>query len=607
MIKALWGLGLMLKKYRHFREELLRSRAALALAGFLLVLQTFTILAMPLPMKLIVDHVLVKSGESDFLFERWISPHLEQTQIIYILFSILIIITIFNLIFDFLSNYQTRKAGYLVSRDLRERLLRSLFGAKFSYIDQTNKSDITNYFSHDIGNIETVVFEGLQTFLLALPTLVLIIAVMALTSPTLTAVLLVLVPLSVLVTSLLSKKVRSSARKSRDSLVHMSQDLLQTFSALKLIKILTADREISRRIDERFSQVKNTHLETDKIQSYYILSISGSQNILYACVLVLGTFSVLAGSLTLGSLLMFAGYAQAMARPTNTITRFLSRWQKTLASLERLEQVLTESQIESQMDGTLQMERSQNTTRMSLVDLRFSYSNGPEIFPGFSADFKSGEVIALFGPSGSGKSSFCQLLTRIQDPSSGKILFNSQDINSFQLESYRQEFGVVLQENTFLNDTIRANLLLGVGHRLVSDFDLMNALQSVNALEWVLSLPHGIETRIGDGGRALSGGEKQRLMLARAFVCPRRIYFFDEPTSALDPFSAKVINQSIQKLKAQGALVLVITHKYDEAVGADRILYFRRGENPRFVNQSELRRLALRSTPSQALPEEQRV
>jgi ATP-binding cassette subfamily B protein len=199
-----------------------------------------------------------------------------------------------------------------------------------------------------------------------------------------------------------------------------------------------------------------------------------------------------------------------------------------------------------------------------------------------------GKLVAVMGASGSGKSTFGRLLNRLLDPVEGSVEIGGEDIRTYDLKSLRAKVRLVSQETFLLSGSVRENLLLA-SNRPTTDSALIEALAAVNALGFVSALPRGLDTVIGEGGQQLSGGQAKRIHLARAFLDQTsEIVLFDEPTTGLDPLSAKQVIDSITGLSREKSLVLWVTHRMQEALSADRVLFFRPGENPVFSTHTEL-------------------
>ena len=290
--------------------------------------------------------------------------------------------------------------------------------------------------------------------------------------------------------------------------------------------------------------------------------------------------------MTLGSLYLFVSYIEQINQPIHEITNFLSKYTRSIVSMERIEE-LYQKLLGFEETGGVEAPVVQQTV-ISFSDVGFAYPNSEKaIFDGLSLQFNAGESVALIGPSGAGKSTFIRLLNRLYDPVEGSVEFNGIPMPAVDIAHLRGNIRVISQENFIFSGTVRENLFA-----LQSDSDdsLWEALKAVHADEFVKSLPSGLDTQIGEGGHGLSGGQMRRISLARAFVSfhETHVYVFDEPSSGLDPESAEVVMQSAQALAQKGKSVIWSTHRMSEVQVADRVLFFQPNANPVLSSHAEL-------------------
>jgi subfamily B ATP-binding cassette protein MsbA len=204
----------------------------------------------------------------------------------------------------------------------------------------------------------------------------------------------------------------------------------------------------------------------------------------------------------------------------------------------------------------------------------FAYVPGEPVLEGLDFEVKAGEVVALVGPSGAGKTTLSDLVGRFYDPAAGRITIDGVDLKDYQIHSLRSSLGIVTQETVLFHDTVRANIAYGLGD--ISDEAIERAARAANAHEFIQELPHGYDTVLGERGTRLSGGQRQRIAIARAMLRDPAILIFDEATSALDSESERLVQQAIEELLA-GRTVFVIAHRLSTIRHADQILVLRDG------------------------------
>ncbi len=287
-------------------------------------------------------------------------------------------------------------------------------------------------------------------------------------------------------------------------------------------------------------------------------------------VLVLGSSMVLRGTLSFQGLLMFLFVAQQSITPLAAIGSAISSTFSVLGAAERVIEILAEApQVK---DGTRSLEGFGNSIRYHGVN--FDYGEGP-VLKQIDFVLQAGQTVALVGPSGGGKSTFVDLLLRFYDPTSGRIEVDGEDIRRYTQASYRALFGIVPQETILFNDTVRNNIVYG--HPEATDADVETAARIANADSFIRSLLKGYDTYIGDRGVRLSGGEHQRIAIARTILHKPPIIIFDEATSSLDNTSERLVQQAIDQV-IQSRTAVVIAHRLSTIQKADRILVIDQGQ-----------------------------
>ena len=285
-----------------------------------------------------------------------------------------------------------------------------------------------------------------------------------------------------------------------------------------------------------------------------------------------GGMEVIEGAITSGALIAFLIYVVNLANPVKRLSRVYGNIQRALAAAERVFEVLdTKSDIE-EMHGAASLPPI--TGQVSFKDVTFAYNPGHPALRGLSLDVQPGQMIAIVGPSGAGKTTIANLLPRFYDPQEGSIFVDGHDIRSVTLQSLREQIGIVPQETVLFNGSVYDNILYG---RLeATEEEVIAAAKAANAHEFVEKLPAGYNTPIGERGSALSGGQRQRIAIARAILKNPRILILDEATSALDTESEKLVQQALDKLMV-GRTSFVIAHRLSTVQQADWIVVLAKG------------------------------
>jgi ABC-type multidrug transport system fused ATPase/permease subunit len=343
---------------------------------------------------------------------------------------------------------------------------------------------------------------------------------------------------------------------------------------------------------ERAQEVGRHILNLRRTEGALVATLSGTRQVLRSVLLLLGGILFLRGQIGLGALAVFIVAVGPLSRAVNAIAQFVSDFGRAETSLERIEGLFREMENEGEVQGNQALISLPfpDATTVHFEDVSFSYPNGPLLLDVFNASFHAGELIALTGPSGSGRTTFGLLLNRLLDPDKGRIALGRTDLKRFRLDVLRTYVTVVDHEPFFGPGTVFENLLLGAEESSeVRDQEISEALHAANAYDFVQALPEKLDTVIGEGGFELSVSQLRRLSLARAFLRTKsQIFVLDEPTTRLDPDSASAVVTAIHRLAERGAMVFWITNRLEEIKQADRVALFSRNQNPRLGTHQEL-------------------
>jgi subfamily B ATP-binding cassette protein MsbA len=286
-----------------------------------------------------------------------------------------------------------------------------------------------------------------------------------------------------------------------------------------------------------------------------------------------GAQFVFGGSLPPEQFLAFLTVALRMQTPVKALATFPARAQQSMAAAERIFEILDVAPEPVEPERGRRLERFGD--RITYESVWFSYDSGEPVLRGVSFEVRKGEVVALVGPSGAGKTTLVDLLPRFYEPSDGRILLDGVDIREYSLRSLRALMGIVSQETIVFHDTVRANIAYGQVERYRPE-EIEAAARAANAHEFIAALPQGYDTLLGDRGVRLSGGQRQRIAIARAILLDPPILIFDEATSALDTESERLVQEAIARLLAHRT-VIVIAHRLSTVQGAHQILVLDEG------------------------------
>lgn len=358
--------------------------------------------------------------------------------------------------------------------------------------------------------------------------------------------------------------------------------IVDTFTNLKVIRIFSREDHESDILTERFSRARNAQYD---IRKFWIVfnGLGGFISTLWqAITLSAGIYFMIEGSLSLGTLFFFIGFTEKIYGPIFTL---FQKFQETLIHISGYEKMQLLYAMDPEKD-TWKKKFSGIKKTLNFTNTTFHYpSTTREVLKWINIEAKKWEKIALIGHTGSGKSTIVQLLMRFYSSTHGSIEIDGENIESFTLESYRSRFASVFQDTTLFNESIRHNLeYVRDG---ITEKELRKACKEANILDFIESLPEGWDTEVGERGLKLSGGEKQRIAIARAILADPEILILDEATSALDTETERLIQDSLEKLM-EGRTSIIIAHRLSTIQHVDRIYMLEAGEVIASGNHSEL-------------------
>ncbi len=467
--------------------------------------------------------------------------------------------------------------GFRIEAEMRERLFDHVEKLPFAYFDRTKTGEILSRITGDlrqVGSTAHLMPEALVEIVLMLAGS---FAVMFSLNVKLALWTLLPVPFILLFAASFQKRIHSVWRGNRQEAAAFSAHVENAVQGIREVKSFTCEdreREAFRKVNDRF------RLSFERMSSLYAPLNSGTQLMIegYSLMYIaLGAWMVAHGSATFGEVFAFYMYSRYVTMPMMRVVNFLDMFQQGIVGVRRYLEVLKE-QPERDCDGLLAAKNAKDAKvegRIEFRGVRFRY-------PGTQRDvldipglvIPAGSVCAFVGPSGGGKSTIAALLPRFYDPSEGRILLDGRDTAGIPKRALRSAIGMVAQRPFLFDGTIRENLLLGDAG--ADDSRLMAALGSANLADFVRSLPDGLDTPVGERGVRLSGGQAQRIAIARVFLKNPAILILDEATSALDTFAEAAVQEALGRL-ARGRTTIIIAHRLTTIRHATMICYLENG------------------------------
>ncbi|MGC9356611.1 MAG: ABC transporter ATP-binding protein [Anaerolineae bacterium] len=484
----------------------------------------------------------------------------------------LIAIYAFIQLTDFGDMYLRHALGERFILDLRVRLYEHLQQLSLSFYNQTSTGELMSRVTNDVNAMEQFVTHGVPLTVVDLLRLLGAATVLLVLNWRLALVVLAPLPMLAIGLRLFNQQVRPIYRKVRDRLGDINARLQDNLAGIRVIQAFEQEeRELHafRAVSERYydERVRAIWKWSIFFPALHFLSAVGG-----ALTLGFGARLVILETLSLGTLVAFLTYITSFYEPLRRLTEIDNTFQQAIAAGERIFELLDEHPEIEDATGAKVLEEVEGEVRFE--DVHFRYGKGDEVLHDIEFHMAPGEVVALVGPSGAGKTSIANLLCRFYDPGHGRILLDGHDLREVEVQSLRQHIAVVLQDTFLFNTTVRENICYG--NPDATDEEVMAAAKTAYAHEFILQLPEGYGTEIGERGVRLSGGQKQRLALARAILTDPRILILDEATSSVDAEAEYLIQQALEEV-LRGRTALVIAHRLSTIRGADKIIALEKG------------------------------
>lgn len=470
------------------------------------------------------------------------------------------------------SNYFMTNAVQKAIRDLRHELSQKINHIPVSYFDRHQFGDMLGRFTSDVESVSNALQQSFLQVINAFLTIILAVAMVLYLNVPLALIVVACVPLTYFSAQFILKKSQPYFKAQADTLGEMNgfvQEKLTGFTVLKLYGREESSAQEFRQITEKLRQVGFRASFTSGMMMPTLHAISDSA---YLIVALVGGLQVLAGKLTVGNMQAFVQYVWQISQPIQTLTQLAGILQSAKSSLDRIFQVFDEADELNQVTEVLEQDL---TGRVSFEHVDFQYIEDKPLIRDFNLEVEPGEMVAIVGPTGAGKTTLINLLMRFYDVTEGVIKVDGHDIRNLSRQEYRKQFGMVLQDAWLYEGTIKENLRFG--NLSATDEEIIEAAKAANVDHFIRTLPGGYNMEMNQESSNISLGQKQLLTIARALLADPKILILDEATSSVDTRLELLIQKAMKKLM-EGRTSFVIAHRLSTIQEADKILVLKDGQ-----------------------------
>lgn len=553
----------ILRVWHYVRQQ----KIGLFLAIFFVIASTFLSLAGPYLIGHIVD---------DYIMKKQVAGAIRLGLVLACIFTV-------ASIFTWLQTYVMIQVAMTTIRTLRQELFKKLQTLTLKFFDQRALGDLMSRVTNDIDNLNTALAQSVTQIVSSILTVIGVSIAMFSLSWQLAIVTLIIIPLIVYTTKQIVKRSSKNYAARQRDLGKLNGTIEEMITGAEVVTLFGKEQQAIETFRQQNNNLRNS-AQRAEITSGLLGPINNFMNNLgLAVVIGTGAFLAVKGLVTIGIIAAFVTYTRQFFRPLNQLSNLLNTFQSAIAGAERVFEILDEpSEVADKQHA---MERHHLQGDVVFQDVSFCYLPNQPILKHIHFHAKAGETIALVGPTGSGKTTIINLLTRFYDVDAGEILIDGHNIEDYKMATIRERVGVVLQDTYLFTGTIRENIRFGKLD--ATDAEVEEAAKIANAHNFIKYLPAQYDTAVHAGGANLSQGQRQLLAIARAILENADILILDEATSSVDTQTEVDIQKGLQHLM-QGRTSFVIAHRLKTIENADQILVIQQGEIVEQGNHQQL-------------------
>lgn len=496
---------------------------------------------------------------------------IDFSKLLKIIF-ILTILYIISTVFSYAQSYIMSGVAQRISYRLRQEISQKINRLPMGYFDKNSKGDIISRVTNDVDTLSQTMNQSLMQVVTSVITVVGVFIMMLYINFMMTIAALIVMPLTMLVLSIIIKKSQVFFKQQQEYLGDINGKIEETFSGQNIVRGYNGERFEINEFDAINRKLYDTGWKSQFLSSIMMPVMNFVGNLGYVIVSILGGYMAINGKISVGDIQAFIQYMWMFTQPLNQLAQIMNLLQSTAAAADRIFEFLDEEEIDLSdklpLEGPVQ-------GNINFDHVRFGYNNDNIIIKDFSLDIKAGQKVAIVGPTGAGKTTIVKLLMRFYKLNSGKISIDGIDIESLDLESYRKNFAMVLQDTWLFSGTIMENLKYG---RLdATDEEVYKAAKAAHVDRFIMTQKQGYDTILTEDSKNISQGQKQLLTIARAILSDPKILILDEATSSVDTRTEVLIQQAMDNL-IKDRTSFIIAHRLSTIRNADLILVLNEGD-----------------------------
>jgi ATP-binding cassette, subfamily B, putative efflux pump len=528
----------------------------------------------PLILKYVVDDII----QTSLPFDE------KMNKLYWLMGGAAIIFVVLRPPIEYWRQYYAQWVGSKILYDIRDKMFDHIQRLSLRFYSNNKSGEIISRVIHDVEQTKTFVITGLMNIWLDMATIIIAVAIMFSMDFWLTIVALSMLPVYAFSVKFFYARLRQLTKDRSQALAEVQGHLHERVQGMSVIRSFALEDHEQVQFDKRNSKFLNKAMDHTKWNAKTFSVVNTVTDIAPLLVIGFAAYQAISGNITIGALVAFVAYMDRLYNPLRRLVNSSTTLTQSIASMDRMFEFLDESYDIEDSPGAKPLNNVKGA--LDFENVSFTYNEEEaDVLRNVSLSVAPGETIALVGMSGGGKSSLISLIPRFYDVTEGSIKLDGTDIRDFQVRSLRDKIGMVLQDNILFSESVRANILMG--NPDATDDEMIAAAKAANAHDFIMNLPQGYDTKIGERGVKLSGGQKQRVAISRVFLKNPPILILDEATSALDLESEHLIQEALEKL-AKDRTTFIVAHRLSTITHADRIIVIDHGKIAEIGKHKEL-------------------
>lgn len=490
-------------------------------------------------------------------------------QILLFVLGLYLLSTLFGFVQGWLMTGVTQKVCYRMRKDISEKIDRM----PMAYFESRTYGEVLSRITNDVDTLGQSLNQSITQIITSVATMVGVLVMMLRISPLMTLIAVVILPISVTLISLVVKKSQKYFKQQQEYLGHINGQVEETYAGHTVIQAYNKEKDMVQQFQETNNTLYHSAWKSQFLSGLMQPIMMFVGNLGYAAVALSGGLLAIRGTITIGDIQAFIQYVKNFTQPMQQIAQVLNQVQSMAAASERVFEFLEEAEEVQTAEHPLELANVEGNVDFQHVS--FGYQPEQCVIHDFSAKVKSGQKIAIVGPTGAGKTTMVKLLMRFYDVSGGAILLDGHDVRDFDRHKLRESFGMVLQDTWLFQGTIMENIRYG---RLdATDEEVIAAAKAAHADSFIRQLPDGYQMELNEDASNVSQGQKQLLTIARAILADNRVMILDEATSSVDTRTEILIQKAMDHLM-EGRTSFIIAHRLSTIRNADMILVMKDGD-----------------------------